>query len=83
MEIHLNRVDYIQVSPVSMFETDSNCGTFHELFRLFSCSNLFSFVHFCFNRVFCAALCSQVGVTSQKTMRLLPALGKKTTQKVF
>lgn len=24
----------------------------------------------------------QVGVTSQKTMRLLPALGKKATQKV-
>ncbi|CAG5962415.1 unnamed protein product [Menidia menidia] len=32
--------------------------------------------------MFISALCSQVGVTSQKTMRLLPALGKKATQKV-
>lgn len=64
MELHLNRVDYIQV----MHATSGSI----KVFRFYVLSIYYVYVY----------VTRQVGVTSQKTMRLLPALGKKATQKV-
>lgn len=89
MEINLNRVDYIQVIlnplPVIFYcillvillqnvylYVPQVCVVVRLTHSVINCiSSIFSIYFF------------QVGVTSQKTMRLLPAVGKKATQKVF